>query len=971
MNLLKKILTLIFVIFLGKIAISQNSAFEHYSVEQGLPSSEVYAQIQDRDGYMWFATSKGVSRFDGIKFKNYTVRDGLPANSIIEIFEDRNGRIWFSAYNGELSYLKGDKIEKFAYNDTVRELSKNYFIDNLFVDEQNSLWITPSQGGAYKITEQGEITDISKNKTDRYTSVFKKINNSYLWYDLKRANYADSLHVEYKNEAYYFSSPKSASLRRYFEVISEDEFLFSKQGELLHVKDRKIVSRLKFKNDISGLMVDNKGNFWISVMYEGIYFYKNGDLQANSIVYLRGKSPISAFQDREGNYWFATTEDGVYFVSSFQFNSYKQYGFSDFNILSLEIQDEKMFFSTYNKQVFKCTVEDEKILSLQNIPLKKNRNYAILDIFASEDKSVWFLGQELFKMKEKNVEIIDTVRRGYKLAKSVSADVIYTSHEGFKKIADDSVTYQLKNGKIPISNSIYEDSDGSVWIGTINGLFSYNNTLEFCGYDNYIFKSRINDINRAGRYLLVATGGEGLVLWDNTADKTFRIDDKNGLNSNFVNIIFVQNDSLVWLGTNKGLCKLLIINDKEFEYTTEKYTKSDGLYTEEIKDIARSGDCIFLGTSKGLVSFFPETLKKNIVPPKIIMDSIVVNDFTLKDLESNNFKNNQNNVTIFFKAISFKATNKVKYKYKLSGFDENWIETSNNYVRFPNLPHGNYTFYLTASAEDGFWSGEQYVFQFKIQKHFTQKLWFKVLLFFIFVLAVIIVFWLIYRRMEKDLQNKHKLLFAEQKALRSQMNPHFIFNSLNSIRRYLLENDTDTADTYLTSFATLMRMVLENSKHNFIMLETEIETLKRYLNLEKMRFDDTFEFTFNVDKNVDIYNTKIPPMLLQPYLENAIWHGLAPVKREGKLELRMKNSANGSLVCIITDNGIGRKKSAEISSRRKNHKSTGMKNIEERINLINTLTNSVATVEVIDLYDDSNQPEGTKVIIIFPVKKYF
>ncbi len=967
---MKKHTLILVVIFAFANLQAQNSAFEHYSVEQGLPSSEIYAQIQDKDGYMWFASSKGISRFDGHDFVNYTVRDGLPSNSVIDIFDDYKNRIWLASYNGDLSFIENGEITEYEYNDTVRALSQNYFIDNIYIDTLDNMWLMPSLGGLFKITKNGVVTNELSNLKKGYNFFFKKMTNGYIWCELQNINSIDTLNLKVENNTYYFNTSKNNSLRRYYSRVGEEEYLFSKGNTLFYVKNSEIVKTKKYKNDISGLLSDDKGNFWVSVMYEGVYFYPNKNLDAKNITYLRGKSPISVYQDIEGNYWFSTTEDGVYFVSSFQFNSYKQYGFGDFNILSMEIADNFLYFSTYNKQVFKCKVDEEKILSLNNIPLKKNRDYAILDIFKSSDNSVWFLGNELFKMQSSEIEIVDTTRRAYKLCESGNSGIISTSHNGFVRYLSDTINFRLNHEQIPVSNSIFEDSEGTVWIGSINGLYSYNNTLEFLGYDNQLLKARINDIKQFEKYILLATGGEGLFIYEPISKQIITIDRSNGLNSNFVNNIFIQNAKTVWLGTNKGLCKLDISTTKGFEFETEKYTKSDGLYAEEIKDIAMIGNCIYLGTSKGIVSFFPDNLRKNIVPPKIILDSLMVNDKKKNTQNNYIFKNNENSITVYFKAISFKATNKVKYKYRLDGFDNDWIETENNYVRFPNLPYGKYKFYVTATSEDGYWNGNAYEIEFKIKKHFTQTLVFKIILILLILIIFALVFWRIYHNIEKDLHNKHKLLFAEQKALRSQMNPHFIFNALNSIRRYILENEMDTADDYLTSFATLMRMVLENSKKNFILLETELETLRLYLELEKMRFDESFEFTIIKEKNISLNTIKIPPMLLQPYLENAIWHGLAPRAKGGKLELNILLLSEDQLVCVITDNGIGREKSAEISKRRKNHTSTGLKNIEERISLINTLTNSITTVKIVDLYDEKNNSVGTKAILTFPYKSF-
>ena len=965
---LKVLLTSILTLFLFISNIfAQTSLFQHYSVEQGLPSSEIYAQIQDDDGYMWFATSKGVSRFDGYEFVNYTIKDGLPTNSVIDMYKDYTGRLWFCTYDGSLSYYDNGNIIKHKNNDTIKQLSKNYFIDNIYLDTLNNLYIMPSTGGLYKITETGKITNEIQKYSGRSSFFVKKMPHGFIWGQFSQKEVIDTNTIIVENNVYYLNLKRPRSIRKYFQRINENEFLISFGNTIFHIKNRTILIQKTFNNDISGLLKDNNGNLWISVMYEGLYVFENENLNNKPQIILRGKSPVSAFQDREGNYWLSTTESGVYFVSSFQFNSYKKFGFSDFNILSIEIFNEFLYFSTYDKQVFKCNIWNDKILSIENIPLHINRNNAILDIYANSDGSIWFLGKELYRCFNNETKIIDTISRGYNLCKTIDNNILSTSYQGFKKYNNDSLIFKFSDKEIPIINSIYQDITGKIYLGTINGLYCYfNDSLNYLGEKHNLLKTRISDIKKINNYLLVATSGEGFLVYDLIKSKVFVINEKNGLNSNFVNTIFIQEHSIIWIGTNKGLCKLKFNDFENFSFETEKYNKSDGLYSEEIKDIAIMNNCIYLGTSKGLISFYPYKLKKTIVAPKIILDSLLINDSEAKNIDISVLQNKENNITFFYKAISFRASEKVKYKYKLVGFDEKWIITANKYVRFPNLPSGKYTFMLTASSDGINWNKESLKIDFKIKKHYTETFIFIIFIILSIILIIGTILFVIYKNLKKNIENVKKLLYAEQKALRSQMNPHFIFNALNSIRRYILENDSDTADEYLTSFASLMRLVLENSKQNMISLETEIQTLHLYLELEKMRFDETFIFEITKEQGIDMQSAMIPPMLIQPFLENAIWHGLAPKSMGGILKINFKTE-NKNLICTIKDNGIGRTESAIISKKRKGHVSTGIKNIEERIDLINLLSKRSIEIHTIDLFDNKKNPEGTKIIIFFPL----
>ena len=215
-----------------------------------------------------------------------------------------------------------------------------------------------------------------------------------------------------------------------------------------------------------------------------------------------------------------------------------------------------------------------------------------------------------------------------------------------------------------------------------------------------------------------------------------------------------------------------------------------------------------------------------------------------------------------------------------------------------------------------------------------------------------------------------RLVSIEMRALRAQMNPHFIFNVLNSIKLYMVQNDAQTASNYLTKFSKLIRMILNNSKAHLVSLEDELDALKLYIEIENFRFNNKFDFNIKVDEEIDQEFAEIPPLILQPYVENAIWHGLMH-KSEGRgllsIDITIDNADNLSFV--IQDNGIGRKQAALLksnSARKKKHKSIGMELTEDRIEMTNRFYNTNASVEVIDLMDADGKAAGTKVILLLP-----
>lgn len=239
---------------------------------------------------------------------------------------------------------------------------------------------------------------------------------------------------------------------------------------------------------------------------------------------------------------------------------------------------------------------------------------------------------------------------------------------------------------------------------------------------------------------------------------------------------------------------------------------------------------------------------------------------------------------------------------------------------------------------------------------------------FLLMLAVGGFFYIRHRNLEA---NKHTLQL-ELRSLRAQMNPHFIFNSLSSIHRFIWSNSQEEASDYLTKFSRLMRMILDNTQHTFISLNKEVESLRLYLDLERLRCNGVFDYHIRVSEEINDEEVMIPPMIIQPYVENAIWHGLVHKSGKGVLDIDMMLKGR-TLVCIVADNGIGRKRAMEIKEKKgMSHRSMGMKVTEGRIDLIRKINNSRETnVTITDLEDETGSAAGTQVVITLPVELIF
>lgn len=334
----------------------------------------------------------------------------------------------------------------------------------------------------------------------------------------------------------------------------------------------------------------------------------------------------------------------------------------------------------------------------------------------------------------------------------------------------------------------------------------------------------------------------------------------------------------------------------------------------------------------------------------------------------------QNFFSVSFSAKAYTMPQEVKFRYRLRGFDD-WTETrERRFVNYTNVPPGNYVFELQVANNEGVWNKRTLELPVQIATPLLQTWGFRIGA----LLAIIALgyWWYRYRihqvRKKEKLKSQYekKLANVEMTALLAQMNPHFLFNSLNSIDSYIIRNESGKASEYLNNFARLMRLILQNSRSNYISLKDELEALDLYLQMEELRFKDKFQYEIKIDKDLDLASIVIPPMLIQPYVENAVWHGLMHKKdgKTGKVEINISQQDN-NLVCVIQDNGIGRERAQELKAQKTGgrKRSMGMQITKDRIEMINKLYNTTNSVQIIDLKDEEGKANGTKVELIVPV----
>ncbi|RYG02356.1 MAG: diguanylate cyclase, partial [Chitinophagaceae bacterium] len=386
------------------------------------------------------------------------------------------------------------------------------------------------------------------------------------------------------------------------------------------------------------------------------------------------------------------------------------------------------------------------------------------------------------------------------------------------------------------------------------------------------------------------------------------------------------------------------------------------LLGEDLNDLYIDKDNAYFATNNGLVYFSHNQIIKEKQSPKVYITSVSINK-ELLDLSSAGFvlKPRQQSITFNYSAVDFK-NRQILYRYRLKD-DASWSETRNRRLELSSLEPGHYCFEISAKSQDSSWSDPAKI-KFTIEKHFWQTWWFIALAVAIGAYALYIITVRITKRQKNKEQEqlllKNKILMLEQQALQAMMNPHFVFNVMNSIQHYINTQNTSSANRVLTGFAKLIRKNLEICTKSYISLEEELDYLKLYLSLEKNRFGEKFSYVVNVDPRIDKDETQVPSMLLQPYIENAIWHGIMPKEDGGEINISIEQKDETYLWIKIIDNGVGIKNS--LSTKTGAHQSKGMSLTQERINLLNKIE-----AKPIQLFVEQNGNEGTTITILVPL----
>lgn len=928
---------------------SQDYSYVQYTEKDGLPSSILYDICQDKEGFIWIATENGVTRYDGTNFRTFTTRDGLPDNAVLRIFCARDGRIWVSPFMHYPYYFDKGRFHPIDLPEKQRD---SLYSVIYFANLENYLVM------------------------GNHTTNFLLLSNN---------NRLTSFEKEYPN------LPPDA-------IVSEikDTLITALKGDSVFRKrgDRFVFDTLRNKTQsITGMGTDGRLTL-ISLRIEGKvyprgyvdpnFFYGTDN---NGVTFFNGntgkfafridaKRPSNALIDREGAVWITTLGNGLLRYPSLAF-THNNFNKEFPEILSLEKYNGTLvagdgysnLFSQADGKVFR---NYKRFLALSsNTPAQasgQNRIYKMLNyqgsLYACTDA---FLvktdpqGRETFR----NIfPLKDISIQGNELMLSAGPGV-------YLMRADDLSMQDTLWRERATTGIIY---GGDYYIGTTGGLIRISKaTRQMTRMDklNPALAKRITALRVASDgSLWIATSGAGLFQYHN-GQIVRQINSYNGLSSDICISLFAD-DSIIWAGTNRGLNRIYYENDN---FRITQFTTADGLSSNIVNAIYADSSKVYVAGPEGINAFSKKyTQEKSICILHLLQVS--AGDSTLRQDSVYHFRHDVMNLRFEFVAISFKSAGDIVYYYQMEGLDRRWYSTTNTFLNYATLPPGSYTLRIKAINKFGLESEVRSV-SIIISPPWWKTWWFITLA----VLATGTLVYLYYRRRiriikeeeanERQLQQQFASL--EQQALQAQMNPHFIFNCLNSIQSFVIRHDVEGASRYLSGFASLIRQTLDNSSEEMIAVSSEIRYIETFLLLEKTRLENKFDYRVTVNGLADPHAVMIPAMLVQPYVENAIRHGIQHLTgRRGMVTVDFNGSAEGDLVCTVTDNGVGRKRAAELKSKQHiEYMSKGTAITAKRMEVLNNQYNTNIRVETTDMPEQDGEPGGTAVVIVFPgfVKK--
>lgn len=918
-------------------------SYVNYSEKDGLPSNHVYQITQDLNGFIWIATDEGLVKYNGSEFKIFTTRDGLPTNDIYNIFPGKDGKLWYAAKSSSLGYIENDRVydfknleEEIGINPNSPAFTGNKIIASSSITShilnQENRWELQNYLKDENYLKQGYIIHktykgvaiLKKNEKQLYiithdNELIKIQDSSFILKNTYRGQLTDSLFIAISKKSYGFLNLNNLETKKYF------------------FKDQLNIDSLKYRRIY---LVNNQ----IQLSGENVVALLGKDLKPQKIVHIpkRFKSHFS-FIDRENTIWVASFTNGIYKSPTHESLIKKE--LDEFKINDIKKVKDGIIALVNGKGFYKF---DDATASFT--PFIASESFLYDATYIEETNSSYFITkQNLYvhdnqiKMKLPNkTELMDE----YVRSMAFYHGYIYGHQSaGISKV--DAQNYLALN-HFDLNSARCEIAfDNKLIVGATNGLYVLRND-KFESINSLAhFKKPITDLLKINeKTLLVTTAGYGSYITDL---KTIQIlEGSEFLKSSNP---YFKHDHL-YLPTNQGIYHYEYFNNS-FKLKNI-WNNTNGLPTNKINGVEKVNNKLLVATNQGVIHF-PLDYQPEQSLLDLYIESAIYNDHDLK-MDRNAVYTSNSDLQVVIKNIDYRNNQNLSYEFRLLPTQTSWVKSNSANLTFTDLTPGAYTIEVKKDSITK-------CFEFDVEPRWYQSWWFYV----ISIVGLISLVIMITKKLTKASENKknkdalqsQKLSELQLKALRSQMNPHFVFNSLTAIQYYINENDFETSDRYLVKFSRLVREFFELSKEQHITVEREIELLKNYLDLEKLRFKSKLNYEIIVDPELDL-SDKLPSMLLQPIVENAVNHGVFNKTTDGTVIVKFSKINENQIRIHIIDDGVG----YQVKEQDVRYKSSSV--IDDRLKYLKASGLWAIEMERSPAYEDDKNP-GHEVI--FDLKK--
>ena len=954
------------ILLLSTYLTAQNSPYSwrNYTTNDGLPSPEVYTVIQDSKGYLWFGTDNGVSRFDGYAFQNFGAKEGLADNVINGIQEDAEGRIWFGSMWGKLYYFQNDSIYPFKFNPIIERYQHLFTLVNgfcRFENKQNAKFNAQNptsdiqnptlsfsrntEGGVllglsglgiFKITDDGRHELIAAPQTPAVLYFEAKEKNVVV--AQTRSRNGGQMNPQKQQLLFKYDGQKLTQQGIIEQLLPKENannarlkaegtriYVFS-TSNIHRIEGHKQDASLFYDHAIFDILTDEDGLTWTAEGANGgVKAYKNIESIGTTTpqMLLKGVSAVSMLRDRDGGYWVTTIEKGVFYLRDKKVQLFTPQNTAfPFEVVSAveNIGQNKVIIGFWQGEV---GVFDAETKAYQKISKLRVNN--LFDIkWDAVHQKLFFGGDDTqLHIWQKGHVAFLPARGVKKIALRLNKDAAWVL--GYSDIYQinglESSQNLAKTNFASVRNrifSIFEDRQNRLWASKQDGLYQLmGDTLIKVPTIHKALQTRIESMAELPNGSLVfATKGNGLVIWDGT--NAVNLTKNDGLTTDMLENVTTDAKSTIWVGTLAGLHKIYQMPTGQWH--VQPITLFHGLPTNDINDVAPTSDSrqqtlsfsrntegVFLATPKGLVFYRDTTTQMASRSP--FLAHFKATERAIDASRPISLAADDNNIALTWQLVNCTMFGKIPYRYRLNP-NAAWRLTQNRTVELASLSAGNYVFEVQAQNEDNVWSDALKV-PFLIRPHWYETAWFRLLL----LVAAFLMGYFLYKNRLATIKQEHATALQindlERTALAAQMNPHFIFNCLNSIQLLIHKGEKDNAMRYLAHFAKLVRSTLESTRQGKISVEEEAKALEHYLSLEKLRFKEGLTYTIDIDSEIDTFDIELPAMLVQPFVENALKHGLSTAQIAAHISVHFKQESPNTLVVDVTDNGKGFDKNAQ------------------------------------------------------------